>query len=65
VKTLGPIILLLMAILSLYLGMAAKTFHAGGPGRNTSAKPLPKWFGRLWFFGFAAIMLYLGIKGLH
>jgi hypothetical protein len=64
-KTIAPVIFFLTAIVTLYFGATGKTFRAGGPGRTASGRPLPRWFGRLWFFGFAVVLLYLAIKGLR
>jgi len=29
---------------------------------GTGKKELPKWWGRLWFLGFAGVMLYLSLR---
>ncbi len=55
----------LMAAVGIYGGIFGEEFYPGRLGRNAAGKPWPKWFGRLWFFGFAVIMLYLGIRGLR
>jgi hypothetical protein len=44
-------------------GLAAKNFHIRLPGWVSEVKkPLPAWFGRLWFIGFGALHVYLGIR---
>jgi hypothetical protein len=52
----------LMAAFGIYVGAMGRDFYPGRLGRSATGKALPRWFGRLWFFGFAVIMLYLGIK---
>jgi len=64
-KTVTPIVFFIMAIVCLYWSLVAKTYRAGGPGRTATGKPLPKWFGRLWFVGFGVILLYLAIRALR
>ena len=64
-KHLGPILCFVMAAGAAYVGATAKNFYGGGVGRLATKNPTPTWFGRLWFFGFAAVMLYLGVKGLR
>jgi hypothetical protein len=54
-----------MAGVAAYGGATAKEFYPGRLGRKSPGKLIPKWLGRLWVFGFAAVMLYLGIKALH
>jgi len=58
----GAIIYFLMAAFAVYFGATSESFYPGRLGRNSNGKPVPKWFGRLWFFGFAVIALYMGIK---
>jgi hypothetical protein len=60
-----PIIFFLMAAFAIFFGVRGSEFRLGGLGRTPTSKPLPAWFGRMWFFGFAIIMLYLGIRGLR
>jgi hypothetical protein len=55
----------LLAAFGIYVGAASRDFYPGRLGRNATGKPLPRWFGRLWCFGFAVVMLYLGIRGLR
>ena len=55
----------LMGAFGIYGSVAGEEFYPGRLGRNATGTPLPKWFGRLWFFSFAAIMVYLGIRGLR
>ena len=64
-KNFLPIIFFLMAAFATYCGLVGSEFRLGGLSRTPTIKPLPAWVGRLWFFGFAIIMLYLGIKGLY
>jgi amino acid transporter len=59
------IICFLMAAFGTFFGVTSGEFRPGALGRNSTGKPLPIWFGRMWFLGFAAIMLYLGIRGLR
>ena len=59
------VIYLFMAAFAVYFGLVPGTFHPGPLGRNATGKPLPNWFGRSWFFIFAAVMLYLAIKQLR
>jgi hypothetical protein len=54
-----------MAAFAIYVGFTAENFFPGKLGRNSTGKPLPKWFGRLWFFAFAAVAVYMGIRGLR
>ncbi len=61
-KYFDSIIWLVMAGLVLVIGVFAERFYAGGPGRLASGRPIPKWFGRLWFYGFSFVALYLGIR---
>lgn len=63
-KYLTSIALFCMAGFGLYGGIAASAFYPGRLGRPSRGKPLPKWFGRLWFLGFAAIAIYWGIREL-
>ena len=64
-KYIGPILCFIMAAGAVYMGATAKSFYGGGVGRLASKNPVPKWFGRLWFAGFAAVMTYLGFKNLR
>lgn len=64
-KNLDSIICFVMAGGAIFIGVASKGFYGGGPGRLAVNNPVPKWFGRLWFFGFAAVMVYVGIKAMH
>jgi len=64
-KVLIIFITLLMAAFSIYVGFAAQSFHPGRLGRHATGKPLPRWFGRLWFLGFAAVLLYLAVRQLR
>jgi len=54
-----------MAVVGAYLGATGKKFYGGGVGRLAINNPIPTWFGRLWFFGFAVVMVYLGIRSLR
>jgi hypothetical protein len=64
-KHLETWIYLLIAAVALYGGVFGEEFYPGRLGRKPTGKPLPKWFGRLYFFAFAVIALYSGMKGLH
>jgi hypothetical protein len=64
VKHLLPIIYLLMAAFAIFCGVRGTEFRMGGLGRTPTSKPLPTWFGRLWFFIFAGVMLFIGIHSL-
>ena len=59
------IICFLMAAFGIFLGVMGSEFRLGGLGRTPTSKPLPMWLGRVWAFGFAIIMLYLGIRRLR
>lgn len=48
------------ALVAAVFGIFSDDFYASMIG--THGKRVPKWFGRLWFFGFAAIMLYLSLS---
>jgi hypothetical protein len=48
----------LFALLFLFVG---GEYYASMVGPIGKRKPLPKWFGRLWFLAFALIMFYFGI----
>jgi hypothetical protein len=54
-----------MAGFAVYVGVTAENFYPGRLGRKAAGKPLPKWFGRLWFFGFATIAVFMGIRSLR
>lgn len=62
---LGTIICFLMAAFGVYGGVTGKVFYPGRLGRKATGKPIPTWLGRLWFFGFAAVAFYVGLKGLR
>jgi hypothetical protein len=53
-----------MAAFGIYGGMMASEFYPGRLGGAPKGKPLPKWFGRVWCFGFAAIAVYWGVRAL-
>lgn len=42
-------------------------FHAVGPGQRATSesKPIPQWFGRLWFLIIGGLFLYWGIPSLR
>jgi hypothetical protein len=65
VKHLLPVIFFLMAAFAIYFGVMGSEFRLGGLCRTPTSNTLPNWFGRMWFFGFAIIMLYMGIRGLR
>lgn len=56
----GMIVLGTVATLGLIF---SKDFYAAGIGgvKGREKAKVPKWWGRLWFFGFSTIMFYLGI----
>jgi hypothetical protein len=64
-KNLTAIICFLMAAFAIFVGIVGSKFRLGGLGRTPTSKPLPNWIGRMWFFGFSVIMLYLGIRSLR
>jgi len=68
-KNLGAAVCFIMAAIVAYDGAAAKTFYPGWLGgtksRPASDRPVPTRFGRLWFFGFSAILLYAAVRTLH
>jgi hypothetical protein len=45
---------------ALLFGLFSDDFYPSMMG--PAIKKLPKWFGRLWFFGFAAIMLCISLR---
>jgi hypothetical protein len=49
------------ALVATVFGIFSDDFYASS-GAGAQGKRVPKWFGRLWFFGFAAIMLYLSLS---
>jgi hypothetical protein len=49
------------ALVAAVFGIFSDDFYASRRA-GTHGKRVPKWFGRLWFFGFAAIMLYLSLS---
>jgi len=51
-----------MAVGAAFLGATGRDFYGGGIGRLATRNKIPKWFGRLWFFGFSIVMLYLGFS---
>jgi hypothetical protein len=56
----------LIAAVAIYLGMTGENFYPGRLGRTTTtAKPVPKWFGRAWFLTFAGIAIYMGIRSIR
>jgi uncharacterized membrane protein YozB (DUF420 family) len=61
-KHMGAIVSFLMAVFAIYLGATAEEFYPGQLGRKTNRKPIPRWFGRLWCFVFAAVAIYMGIR---
>jgi len=65
VKYLLPIIFFLMAAFATYGGAIGSEFRLGGLGRTPTSRPLPIWLGRIWFFGFAIVGLYMGIRSLR
>jgi hypothetical protein len=63
-KYFGSVVWFLMAAFGMYGGATSKVFYPGTLGRKATGKPMPTWLGRLWFFGFAAVTLYMGIRAL-
>jgi hypothetical protein len=49
------------ALVAAVFGIFSDDFYASS-GAGAQGKRVPKWFGRLWFFGFAVIMLYLSLS---
>jgi len=50
-----------LGIEAIVVGMARKgDFHALGPGQRPTpgTKTIPRWLGRLWFFGWGCVVLY-------
>jgi len=47
-------------LIAVPFGLFSDNFYSSmfGPRRKT----VPKWWGRLWFLGFAAIMFYLSLR---
>ena len=57
------ILCFLMAAFAIYWALApGGEFYPGRLAGKPKGKPVPKWFGRLWFLGFAVITLYEGIR---
>ena len=57
------ILLILLGTGVILFGLAAGRFHVRLPGLTEQVKkPLPRWFGRLWFFGGGVLLIYLGLK---
>lgn len=39
------------------------TFYPGSLGlKSVAKKPVPKWFGRLWFIAFGLWFIYMGLR---
>jgi len=64
-KHFDSVVCFLMAGAGVYMALGPGNFYGGGVGRLAVHNPIPKWFGRAWFLGFAVVMFYLGIKALH
>ena len=64
VKHFTSIVYLLLAGVAIFIGAVGNEFRLGGLGRTPTSKPLPIWLGRLYFFGFAGVMLFLGVHSL-
>jgi hypothetical protein len=44
-------------------GLVAGSFHIRLPGLHSEVKkPLPGWFGRVWFLACGAVLIYLGVR---
>jgi len=53
---------------SILTGLGKKgEFHALGPGQRPKpdTKPLPRWFGRLWFVGIGGLFVYWSLPSLR
>jgi hypothetical protein len=51
-----------LGIAAAVFGLVAGSFHIRLPGlQGEVKKPLPSWFGRLWFLAFGALLIYFGI----
>jgi len=56
-------LLILLGIAVLIFGLVADKFLIQLPGlQGIIKKPLPNWFGRLWFLVGGAVLIYLGIS---
>jgi hypothetical protein len=64
-KHLLPLVFFLMAALAIYIGITGGNFYPGTLGRRATGKPIPRWFGRTWFFTFAGVALYMAWRSLR
>lgn len=65
-RNFDSIVYFLMAAFAIYWVLApGGEFYPGRLAGKPKGKPVPKWFGRLWFLTGAAILLYWGIKKWH
>jgi hypothetical protein len=57
------LVLVALGIAVAIFGLVAGSFHVRLPGLQREVKrPLPGWFGRLWFLVFGALLIYLGVR---
>lgn len=57
------LLLIALGVAVAIFGLAAGSFHIRLPGLDREVKkPLPGWFGRLWFLGCAAVLIYFGLR---
>jgi len=64
-KWIDILVPLAMAVFG-FIGATRSEFYPGRLGGSPRAKPIPKWFGPVWFFTFGAGCLYLSIRNfLH
>jgi hypothetical protein len=57
------VLLVALGIAVALFGLVAGSFHIRLPGLQREVKkPLPGWFGRLWFLAGGALLIYLGLK---
>jgi hypothetical protein len=55
-------LLVVLGITVASFGILSANFGFRLPGRDGSVKkPLPTWFGRLWFLGFAVLLICMGL----
>ncbi len=56
------VVALAMAAISAFLGTIPGNFYAGRLGGPPRGKPIPGWFGRLWFYSFSVGCLYMSYR---
>jgi hypothetical protein len=52
----------LFGSMAVVFGLFSNSFHASIRAGDPGKKRLPKWWGRLWFLGFATVMFYLALN---